>query len=79
MRLFEFGHPPTEKLKHNQFKSSLIRGPLYHGTQEKFSKFLRPTHGIYVTPWREWADNHYGSSVITLYANIKKIKKYIVG
>ncbi|HEY6437302.1 MAG TPA: hypothetical protein VIY47_11990 [Ignavibacteriaceae bacterium] len=70
MRLLEI----ERKLVPCPFYKSIIQEPLYHGTQEKFSKFLRPLHGIYVTPFESWATAHYGTAVI-LYANVRKLKE----
>jgi len=70
MRLFEI----EQKLIQNPFKGSKVQVPLYHGTKEKFSKFLRPAHGIYVTPYEDWATDHYGNgTAVVLYANVTKM------
>ncbi len=69
MNLFEIRNHPIK----NPFHSSQVPELLYHGTTAKFSKFLRPVHGIYVTPWRDWARSHYGDSIIVLYANVTKM------
>ena|SRR6478735_6962622 len=75
MRLYEFLNESSRFIK-CPFKMSLIKMPLYHGTSEEFSKFLRPAHGIYVTPFKYWASNNYGDGrTVILYANIRKIKK----
>lgn len=57
----------------NPFPNSLDRRILYHGTNTSFDSFRRDDHGIYVTPIRSWAIEHYGHNVIPIYANIKKI------
>lgn len=74
MRLYQLLKESDENLTPCPFPNSKFKDPLYHGTSEEFSKFLRPAHGIYVTPWREWAADHYGSGkVIVLYANVQKM------
>lgn len=55
------------------FPNSRIQEVLYHDTTTKFDKFRRDSHGIYVTPYKEWARTHYGKIIIPLYANVKKI------
>jgi hypothetical protein len=70
MRLYEI----ERKLISNPFPGSKVSEPLYHGTREKFSKFLRPAHGVYVTPSETWATGHYGDgTVVILYANVTKL------
>jgi hypothetical protein len=66
MKLFEIHHP---------FPNSVEQRVLYHGTKQSFATFKRPPHGIYVTPVRAWAEEHYGSNIISLYANTKNIKR----
>lgn len=66
MRLFEIHKTP--------FPHSVDPRILYHGTVASFSKFCRDNHGIYVTPIRSWAEEHYGDRIIPLYANITKQK-----
>lgn len=68
MRLFEI-----KNIQKCPYPGSVIQNVLYHGTHEQFSKFLRPSHGVYVTPLRSWAKEHYGKSVIQIYANVSKI------
>jgi hypothetical protein len=57
----------------NPFTNSKMPYPLYHGTNSKFDKFLRPAHGVYITPSESWAKNHYGNNIICLYANVTKL------
>lgn len=59
----------------NPFPNSIVQYPLYHGTNIEFNKFLRPAHGIYVSPSRTWANDIYGQGgyVVALYANIKRM------
>ena len=64
MRSVEFANP---------FKGSTFKTPVYHGTNEKFSKFHRPAHGVFFTPHREWAAGHYGTSVLTCYINAPNV------
>jgi len=71
MKIFEV----ESKYIPNPFPASKIKKPLFHGTAEKFSKFLRPAHGIYVTPHEDWAQSHYGGTVLVIYANVKKMLK----
>ena len=54
------------------FPNSLEKRVLFHGTQKRFSKFIRAEHGIYVTPVHSWARTYYGSVIIPLYANVTK-------
>ena len=72
MRLFEI----EEKLLPNPFTQSLIKNPLYHGTNVEFNKFLRVAHGIFATPHRDYAEGYYSESgrVVIFYANVRKIK-----
>lgn len=70
MRLFEITNSLPIQCP---FQHSLIKSVLYHGTSVAFSKFLRPAHGVYVTPLESWASTHYGQNVVTIYANVTKI------
>jgi len=56
------------------FSNSKERRILYHGTNTKFTTFERGQQGIYVTPYRSWAEAHYGKVIISLYANVTKLK-----
>ena len=68
MRLDEITKTPE-----NPFPQSKITVPVYHGTDEKFSKFHRPLHGVFFTPYREWASDHYGNNVLTCFINVTKL------
>jgi len=48
---------------------------LFHGTDAKFDKFDRKPHGIFVTPIYGWAKEHYGGTIVPLYANVIKSMK----
>ena len=79
MRLFEI----DEKFIPNPFPNSKLPMVLYHGTFAKFSKFNNPKQGIYVTPYRSWAEDVYANPkyakegdtprVIPLYANVRAL------
>lgn len=74
MRLYQILNESGRQLQPCPFPASKIKDPLYHGTAEEFSKFLRPAHGIYVTPWEDWALDHYGNGkIVVLYANVTKM------
>ena len=68
MRLTEIAR--TQK---NPFPQSKITVPVYHGTNEKFSKFRRPPHGVFFTPHKYWALEHYGNNVLTCFINVPKL------
>jgi hypothetical protein len=73
MRLYEISNSTPLK---NPFTNSLIKEILFHGTTESFSKFIRKSHGIYVTPFSVWASSNYGNThLISLYANVTKLLK----
>lgn len=55
------------------FPTSKVTVPVYHGTSESFDKFNRPAHGVFFTPYEEWAADHYGDSILTCYVNVKKL------
>ena len=57
------------------FPNSQEQRMLFHGTDSKFSKFDRPAHGIFVTPIYGWAKEHYGGTIIPIYANVVKTMK----
>jgi len=56
----------------NPFRSSREQRVLFHGTRVEFKLFNRPGQGIYVTPSAAWAEKHYGTRVIALYANVTR-------
>lgn len=54
----------------NPFPSSMHQGILFHGSAVTFDKFMRPSHGVFVTPLPVVAQERYGSNVIPLYASV---------
>lgn len=54
--------------------SSNIR--LYHGTDAKqITKFNRPAHGVFFTPHKDWAQEHYGNNIISVFLRNPRIYK----
>ena len=54
---------------------SALKMPLYHGTETttEFAKFRRPPEGVFFTPHKDWAEDHYGSNIITCYVWAPKV------
>lgn len=75
MKAAEFVTNTTSKFIVNPFPNSKVQEVMYHGTPAKFDTFNRASHGIYVTPVRSWAEEHYGSNIIPLWVNVTKIYK----
>lgn len=69
----------TNEAVQNPFTSSKIKVPVYHGTNVKFTKFVRPPHGVFFTPHADWASDHYGSNVLACYVNVKKLYQLAYG
>jgi hypothetical protein len=57
----------------SKLQGSAIKYPVYHGSTDVFKKFNRPPHGVFFTPHRDWAEEHYGTSIITCYLNVPKL------
>jgi hypothetical protein len=60
---------------HEILFESLANQDLYHGGQQKISKFNIPPHGLYLSPHIEWAEN-YGSEVTV--ARVSANKVYVI-
>ena len=56
-----------------KLNGSAIKYPVYHGSSGVFKKFNRPPHGVFFTPHRDWAKEHYGTDIITCYINVPKL------
>jgi len=54
-------------------RGSAIKYPVYHGSTGVFKKFNRPPHGVFFTPHKDWAEEHYGTKLLTCYLNVPKL------
>lgn len=57
----------------SKVRSSMIKYPVYHGTTGSFAKFARPPHGVFFTPHKDWAEDHYGADIIACYLDVPKL------
>jgi hypothetical protein len=73
MRAYEFLRESEEKIIPCPFPNSKIPDILYHGTNVKFDKFLRPVHGIFASPHPDYAGVYSVDHLIAFYANSKNL------